>query len=161
MSKCFCSFSSWWMLLLIPASSSSGKWCSLDYRQTWTMFWTWAYRVWLRIRVDHNFHTCCLYMLGLKSWEYSWPSDHSWSRLFGAVHDDLRAEFRSVYLRLLEWLQTFFVKECESLESPTEQSVQCTKGNSKGITWLVSSLYTLLQWTYSEYSVFLHFLLQM
>lgn len=80
--------------------------------QTWTLFWTWAKRVWLRIRADHNFHTCCLYMLGLKSWEYSRPSDLSWSGLLGAVHGDLGAEFRSVYLCLLEWLQTFFVKDC-------------------------------------------------
>lgn len=41
---------------------SSGKWWSVDCRQAWTAFWTWAYRVWQRMRVDHNFHTWCLYI---------------------------------------------------------------------------------------------------
>lgn len=41
---------------------SSGKWRSLDYGQAWTVFWTWAYRVWQRIRVDHNFRTWHLYI---------------------------------------------------------------------------------------------------
>lgn len=121
-----------------------------------------AHRAWLRIRVDHNFHTCCLYTLGLKSWEYSWPSDHSWSRLLGAVHDDLGAEFRSVYLCLLEWLQTFFVKDCRMWtfkeSCRTKHEMHTFMGNDWVSFFFMPSAAVNILWINC---VFLHFLFQM